>query len=119
MRFCRELTRSVRCRGLWWALLVPSCPPRRILKGFVNVTGDAEIDYRQWSPPSGWFKMVPEVMTGGAAVADFDNDGWCDLVVTRYRETDILYRNRGDGTFEDVSEFAGLDLVAPTNGAAG
>lgn len=82
------------------------------------MTGDAEIDYRQWSPPSGWFKMVPQVMTGGAAVADFDNDGWCDLVVTRYRETDILYRNRGDGTFEDVSEFAGLDLVAPTNGAA-
>lgn len=120
MRFCRELTRLVRCRGaLWWALFGSILSAEANSEGgFVNVTGDAEIDYRQWSPPSGWFKMVPQVMTGGAAVADFDNDGWCDLVVTRYRETDILYRNRGNGTFEDVSEFAGLDLVAPTNGAA-
>lgn len=85
---------------------------------FYDATGDAGIDYRQWSPPSGWLKTVPQVMTGGAAVADFDNDGWCDLLVTRYRESDILYRNLGDGTFQDVSQVAGLDLVAPSNGAA-
>lgn len=87
-------------------------------ESFINVTSDAGVDYRQWEPPSGWIKHVPQVMTGGAAVADYDNDGWCDLLVTRYRDTDILFRNRGDGTFENVSELAGIDLVAPSNGAA-
>jgi hypothetical protein len=38
----------------------------------------------------------------GAAVGDFDNDGWVDLFVAGvYRN--ILYRNRGDGTFQDVT----------------
>jgi FG-GAP-like repeat len=35
----------------------------------------------------------------GVAAADFDNDGWPDLFVTGVREN-ILYHNRGDGTFE-------------------
>jgi hypothetical protein len=73
----------------------------------------------------------------GAAWADYDRDGHLDLFVARYvktdphhlpdpaksfgykgvlvelpdsleGETDFLFRNRGDGTFEDVSEKAGL-----------
>lgn len=98
--------------------LVASCPVLMAEGGFVQVTGDAEIDYLQWDAPAGWIKHVPEVMTGGAAVADYDNDGWVDLFVTRYRNTDLLYRNLGDGTFEDVSEVAGINVVAPSNGAA-
>ena len=43
----------------------------------------------------------------GAAWADYDNDGWPDLAVTAYGQV-IVYRNRGDGTFEDVSSRAGL-----------
>ncbi len=86
-------------------------------ESFIDVTGDAGIDYIQWTPPAGWVKLTPQVMTGGAAVADYDNDGWNDLLVTRYRDTDILFRNRGDGTFENVSQFAGIDVVAPSNGA--
>ena len=39
----------------------------------------------------------------GAAVADFDNDGFPDLFVAGVGRN-ILYHNRGDGTFEDVSE---------------
>lgn len=38
----------------------------------------------------------------GAAAADFDNDGHVDLFVTAMGP-DVLYRNRGDGTFEDVT----------------
>jgi hypothetical protein len=38
----------------------------------------------------------------GAAVADYDGDGFADLYVTAYG-SNILYRNRGDGTFEDVT----------------
>ncbi|MCX7603718.1 MAG: CRTAC1 family protein [Bryobacteraceae bacterium] len=43
----------------------------------------------------------------GAAVGDFDNDGWLDLFVAGvHRNT--LYRNNGDGTFTDVTAKAGL-----------
>jgi len=75
----------------------------------------------------------------GAAWADYDRDGYLDLFVARYvdtdlhhlpppdpdatgyrsviiqipdempGETDYLFRNRGDGTFEDVSQKAGVN----------
>src|SRR6266540_5086668 len=38
----------------------------------------------------------------GAAVADFNNDGWSDLYVTNYG-SNALYRNNGDGTFTDLA----------------
>jgi enediyne biosynthesis protein E4 len=38
----------------------------------------------------------------GVAVGDYDNDGHPDLFVTNYGR-DILYHNRGDGTFHDVT----------------
>jgi len=43
----------------------------------------------------------------GAAVADYDNDGYQDLFVTTFG-ADVLFRNRGDGTFEDVTAAAGV-----------
>ena len=43
----------------------------------------------------------------GVAVADYDNDGYPDLFLTRWRSY-LLLRNRGDGTFDDVTERAGL-----------
>jgi tetratricopeptide (TPR) repeat protein len=42
-----------------------------------------------------------------AAWADYDSDGWIDLLVTSYGGL-VLYRNRGDGTFADVTSDAGL-----------
>jgi tetratricopeptide (TPR) repeat protein len=44
----------------------------------------------------------------GAAVGDFDNDGYSDLVITGAGEQH-LFRNKGDGKFEDVTAAAGLD----------
>ena len=44
----------------------------------------------------------------GAACGDYDNDGWLDLHVTAFaHELALLFRNRGDGTFEDVTRTSG------------
>src|SRR5437867_1560948 len=89
---------------------------------FEDVTEKAGIKSDKWSVAGGWF--------------DYDNDGWLDLFVVNYakwtpdydrfcgdRERNIrvychpkyfeglsntLYRNRRDGTFEDVTEKAGI-----------
>jgi FG-GAP-like repeat/ASPIC and UnbV len=55
--------------------------------------------------------------THSAAWADYDNDGWLDLFVGHERTPSQLFRNRGDGTFEDVSTRAGLGATAFTKGA--
>jgi hypothetical protein len=49
-------------------------------------------------------------MGGGAIMDDFDNDGLLDLVFTTFDPTKsmVYYRNKGDGTFEDRTEAAGL-----------
>jgi len=54
----------------------------------------------------------------GVAVADYDNDGRPDLFVTRWRSY-ALYRNRGDGTFQETTREAGLegDRDWPTSAA--
>jgi enediyne biosynthesis protein E4 len=54
----------------------------------------------------------------GVAVGDFDNDGHPDLFVTRWRSYTLL-RNRGDGSFDDVTTIAGLggDRDWPTSAA--
>src|SRR5581483_6078826 len=43
----------------------------------------------------------------GAAVGDYDNDGYPDLYVTNLGRN-ILYHNSGDGTFTDVTDAAGV-----------
>jgi enediyne biosynthesis protein E4 len=43
----------------------------------------------------------------GAAAADFDGDGWQDLYVTNYGRN-VLFKNKGDGTFTDITEKAGV-----------
>lgn len=49
---------------------------------------------------------------------DFDNDGWPDLYVVRWGY-DSLYRNRGDGTFEDVTAALFRRSNGPGAGEAG
>jgi len=47
------------------------------------------------------------VAKAGAAVGDFDNDGYLDLYVTAFGPN-ALYRNNHDGTFSDVTRSAGV-----------
>jgi tetratricopeptide (TPR) repeat protein len=89
---------------------------------FEDVTARSGIRGGLWSVAAGWF--------------DYDNDGWLDLFVVNYLKwspaldpycgdtssrlrvychpsrfeglPNTLYRNRGDGTFEDVSERSGI-----------
>jgi len=51
----------------------------------------------------------------GVAVGDFDNDGFDDLYVCQPAGLpNRLYRNRGDGTFEDVTKKSGLAILDTT-----
>jgi len=53
----------------------------------------------------------------GAAVGDYNNDGWPDLLVTCLGGV-VLYRNDGDGTFTEVTKQAGLKDTQFATGAA-
>ncbi|MBZ0111199.1 MAG: CRTAC1 family protein [Thermoanaerobaculia bacterium] len=95
---------------------------------FEEVTQSAGVEENRWST--------------GATFADLDADGWLDLFVTNYvdfdllshktcsssggrpdycgpqsydGESDRLWQNRGDGTFQDVSGRAGI-LLEPSSG---
>jgi hypothetical protein len=60
---------------------------------FTDVTEKAGVGFPCWAQ--------------GAAVGDYNNDGWPDLLVTCFGGV-VLYRNNGDGTFTDVTSSAGL-----------
>ncbi len=60
-------------------------------------------------------RYILETTGGGVAFFDYDNDGWLDIFLvngTRFPSqagsTSHLYRNKRDGTFEDVTRRAGL-----------
>jgi enediyne biosynthesis protein E4 len=60
---------------------------------------------------------LPEIMGGGAALFDMDNDGFLDLYLVQSGSLadpsaggNRLYRNRGDGTFEDVTDRSGAGV---------
>ena len=53
----------------------------------------------------------------GVAVADYDGDGWLDLYLTNFG-SNRLFRNQGDGTFQDLTQQAGVDDPRWSAGAA-
>ena len=56
---------------------------------------------------SGLTGLGPTSFTMGVAAADYDNDGYVDLFVAGVNGS-RLYRNRGDGSFADVTEQSGI-----------
>ena len=46
----------------------------------------------------------------GTAWGDYDKDGHIDLHVINYGQSNVLYRNNGDGTFTDVTPMTGMNL---------
>ncbi len=54
---------------------------------------------------------VADWSAGGVAAGDYDRDGWIDLYVVRGDAgPNLLFRNRGDGTFEERGEAAGIAI---------
>jgi len=55
----------------------------------------------------------------GAAIADFDRDGHLDVYLTSLRKgASRLFKGKGDGTFEDISEKAGVLVKGSARSAA-
>ena len=62
--------------------------------------------------------LLPEIMGGGVALFDFDGDGYLDAYLVqggsvlepKAGEGNRLFRNRRDGTFEDVTTGSGADV---------
>lgn len=55
-----------------------------------------------------------DTISTGASFADVDNDGDLDLLVCNMNDLDILYINRGDGTFKDEAYKRGLQNEGPS-----
>ena len=60
---------------------------------FTDITDESEISHR--------------ALGLAVAVGDYDNDGAPDLHIANDMEPDLLYKNNGDGTFTDITDFTG------------
>jgi tetratricopeptide (TPR) repeat protein len=58
----------------------------------------------------------PATNTQAGVWADIDNDGLLDLFVGNENGPSQLFRNKGDGTFEDISHSAGIDRITFAKG---
>ena len=97
------------------ALLVISCPVDAATLTFRDVTKPSGIHFK-FKTDLRHGRMI-STMGGGVAAADYDGDGWTDLFFTGSAENAFkpekgpcgaLYRNRGDGSFEDVTRKSGI-----------
>jgi hypothetical protein len=101
---------------VWDPATEPLCGPRglndychpRNYRGQPNSLYRNEGDgtFTDVSAPSGIRDVIGKGM--GLGVADFDDDGWVDVFVANDTEPGYLFRNRGEGRFEEIGLAAGV-----------
>jgi hypothetical protein len=103
-------------------------PPLRSAAGvtFTDITAATGITFTHVSAPDK--KYIIESMSGGVALFDFDNDGRLDVYLANSPTVgtaadpasarSALWRNRGDGTFVDVTDRAGVGYPGWAMGVA-
>ena len=108
----------------------PAMPPEMIPAGplgitFTDVSAASGVRFTETFGDDRFSNLV-EATGGGVAFLDFDRDGWLDVYLTTGkfvsglssgqepadRPLNRLFRNRGDGTFEDVTDRSGVGLPA-------
>jgi enediyne biosynthesis protein E4 len=95
--------------------------PSNATEIFTDVTQPAGITWKQFSGKSP-DRFLIETMGGGVGFVDFDGDGLLDIFLVNGGETpqgkstapvhNALYRNLGNGKFEDVAAKAGVDRIS-------
>ncbi len=88
---------------------------------FTDATAAAGIDFQHFDGERS--QLLPEDMGPGVAWGDCDGDGWPDLYAVAFggplnttaqsrsfATQSQLYRNRADGTFEDITSISGVDV---------
>lgn len=92
-------------------------PATSELPTFRDVAASAGLDFTHISGASDQ-KFLPEILGSGGLFFDFDDDGWLDIFLVdggsfadptvAQRARHRLFRNRGNGTFEDVTAASGI-----------
>src|SRR6266436_2843812 len=89
-------------RGGWQSAMRPSLLKNNCDGTFTDVTTQSGLGNPVASQTAVW--------------TDIDNDGFLDLFIGNEQGPSKLYRNRGDGTFENIAAAAGVDRVAFSKG---
>jgi len=95
---------------------------------FTDISSQAGVDFEHFNGAKG-DKLLPETMGSGAAFFDYDGDldpdlllvnstSWPDSEAARPTPLPALYRNRGDGTFDEITAEMGLDKPLYGTGVA-
>lgn len=100
------------------AIASAQSPPSIAPGWFSDVAGRSNFSYKTNNDYTGR-KYFPQPMCGGVAIFDYNNDGLMDIFLSNGAKIpgmdkpgtaydNVLLRNKGDGTFEDVTLKAGL-----------
>jgi enediyne biosynthesis protein E4 len=96
---------------------------------------DGNLEFTDVASAAGFGEITVPFMGWGVGCVDLDNDGWADLFVVnghvypqvdslvagaKYRQRKLVFLNRGDGKFTDVSNSVGAAVTIPqaSRGAA-
>jgi hypothetical protein len=94
----------------WLDLFVCSRSPGEIIPNYL-FKNNGDKTFTNVTDGSGLF--LDNYLSFCAAFIDYDKDGWQDIYIAndKYEFQNLLYRNNGDGTFTEVGNEAGVDVV--------